>query len=263
MYQSDTEPFPSLGVDLCGGGENMAKRAAGDVLAPTAREPTIGGTQPMKSTIVFATVFTAAMAAGAAAQYGDQKDRSGTDRDRKVKETTVQGCLMSGDLSGTGGTTGTTGSASTAAQFYLANPSFTGGTSSGYGSTSTGTSTTTGSTAGSTTGSTAGTTGNPTSTTAPGTESNRQNGIRLVGGDQSKLQKYVNHRVEIKGRFEDNAGSGSAGSATSSTAGSTAGSTGSAAYGGSTTASADQMAARTLRISSVKEISSTCSSSQR
>ena len=218
----------------------------------------------MKSTIVFATVFTAAMAAGAAAQYGDQKDRSGTDRDRKGTEITVQGCLMSGDLSGTGGTTGTTGSTagstSTPAQFYLANPSFTGGTSSGYGSTSTGTSTTTGSTAGSTTGSTAGTTGNPTSTTAPGTESNRQNGIRLVGGDQSKLQKYVNHRVEIKGRFEDNAGSGSA---TSSTAGSTAGSTGSTAYGGSTTASADQMAARTLRISSVKEISSTCSSSQR
>jgi hypothetical protein len=218
----------------------------------------------MNRTLAFAAVFAAAMAVGASAQYGNPQEKSKSSRDRdNNKEVTVSGCLRSGDIAGTTGTTGSEpgstsrSTASTRAQFYLANPTFTSGGPSSS-STTTNPPTTSYPTNPPTTPPPTGTTGNPTTgATTSGTEA--ANGIRLMGGDKDKLERLVNHQVEIKGRLEGT-GYGSGAGSTSSTTGSTSSTAGSTSSTGATMASG---MGQTLHVSSIKDIASTCSASQR
>jgi len=89
----------------------------------------------------------------------------------------------------------------------------------------------------------------------------------LSGGRQSELQRYVNSRVEITGTLDTSAGAGSgmssgSGGSTTSTSGtgSTAGSSTSSGGGmGSSGSMSGQTAPQHLRVSSVRQLSSTCS----
>lgn len=82
---------------------------------------------------------------------------------------------------------------------------------------------------------TAGTSG----TTAPAPAADAGKSFTLVGGDQADLQKWVNSKVEIKGTIES-----------------------SAAMPTTTADTPDKAPAPRLRITSVKQIASTCSGQQ-
>jgi hypothetical protein len=88
----------------------------------------------------------------------------------------------------------------------------------------------------------------------------------LVGGSPSQLQQYVDSKVEIRGTLDSNAnrsGAGSTAGGTGSTAGgtgSTAGGTGSTAGGtGSTMTGMSHSANQQLRVTSVRQLASSCS----
>ena len=88
---------------------------------------------------------------------------------------------------------------------------------------------------------TAGTSGT-TASTAPAADAGKS--FTLIGGDQADLQKWVNSRVEIKGTIEP---SSAAPAMTASTA---------------TPAAPEKDKAQRLRITSVRQIASTCSAQQ-
>ncbi|HZT75037.1 MAG TPA: hypothetical protein VFA27_00165 [Vicinamibacterales bacterium] len=79
----------------------------------------------------------------------------------------------------------------------------------------------------------------------------------LLEGDNSELRQHANQEVEIRGRIESST-SGSTSSYGST--GSTAGSTSSATSGSNRSASSSSTNAQRVRVESVREISSTCSS---
>jgi len=180
----------------------------------------------MKREFVFGGLIALALSVGASAQTtAGQQYPSTQDKDKDT--VTVTGCLVpgAGGAVGTSGTTATTASPS-AAGFMLINASKDGA-------------------AAATT--TAGTSGTTAATTAPAADAGKS--FNLVGGDQADLQKWVNSRVEIKGTIEASS------AAPSMTGGSTSGTT-------ATSATPEKSPAQRLRITSVRQIASTCSAQQ-
>jgi len=91
----------------------------------------------------------------------------------------------------------------------------------------------------------------------------------LVGGDQSELRQYANSQVEIRGTLESNSSSssgagtgaaGAGGTGASSTGGGSMGSTGTGASPSTTGGGmASSSGGQTLRVSSVRQVSASCS----
>lgn len=178
----------------------------------------------MQRTYVFGTMLALALTGSVYAQQ-DQSAASSAQKDREV---TVTGCLVPGAPSaattaGTAGTSGTAGSTASADKFMLANATITAGPGA--------TTTTTG---------TAGTTGS-TATAAPGPSYN------LIGGQKSDLEPNLNSKVEIKGVIEP--ASASSPSSAGTMTGGTSGATGAAA-------------AKQLRVTSVRQLASSCGGGQ-
>jgi hypothetical protein len=183
----------------------------------------------MKREFVFGGLIALALSVGASAQTtAGQQYPSTQDKDKDT--VTVTGCLVpgAGGAVGTSGTTATTANPS-AAGFMLINASKDGAP------------------AATTTAGTSGTTAS--GTTAPAADAGKS--FTLVGGDQEDLQKWVNSRVEIKGTIEASS------AAPSMTGGSTSATTTTA-----TSATPEKSAAQRLRITSVRQIASTCSAQQ-
>jgi hypothetical protein len=181
----------------------------------------------MKREFVFGGLIALALSVGASAQTtAGQQYPSTQDKDKDT--VTVTGCLVpgAGGAVGTSGTTATTASPS-AAGFMLINASKDGAS------------------AATTTAGTSGTTAS--GSTAPAADAGKS--FTLVGGDPADLQKWVNSRVEIKGTIEASS------AAPAMTGGSTAGTT-------ATPAASEKDKAQRLRITSVRQIASTCSAQQ-
>jgi hypothetical protein len=213
----------------------------------------------MKRTILFGTIFSAALAIGASAQTGS--DPQSGSAQRQNQQVTVTGCLKSSDATASGaagstaGGTGTTGSATTGGTSAgsSAGTSARGGymlTNAKMGS---GASTSGTSGSGSTGAGGTGTTGSAASGTYAGTAGAMKT-FKLEGGSQSDLSKYANSQVEVRGTVDH---SGMASSGSSATG---AGSTGAA---GSTAGSARSGSGDTptLRVNSVRQVAATCSGS--
>ncbi|HET7220044.1 MAG TPA: hypothetical protein VFJ02_18435 [Vicinamibacterales bacterium] len=210
----------------------------------------------MKRTMLFGTIFSAALAMGANAQTsaGTQPgaQSSGAQHNQQI---TVTGCLKSGDATAsnaagsTGGGTGTAGAAGTTGAvgasasrdarsgFTLTNAKI------GGGSATSGTSGTTG----------AGATGSTASGASSVGMASTATTFTLQGGSQSDLNKYANSQVEIRGTLDHSAapstaaGAGAAGSgATDNTAG---------------TARSSASDTPTLHVNSVRQIAPSCSGS--
>lgn len=190
----------------------------------------------MRRQFLFSTVIAAAMAVGVGAQQSSpsQYPSSQSSSDKAV---TVTGCVERG----TGGATGTTGStqpgatagsSTSSSDFVLKNVM--------QGSSST-------------TGSTAGTTGSSTALPSSATTE----GLKLIASASDDLDKYAGKKVEVKGTIEKAGESGSTAGSTSAP-GSTAGSTGSMSSGAS---SQGKMAS--LRVTSIRETSGSCSGGQK
>jgi len=177
----------------------------------------------MKQEFVFGGLIALALSVGTAAQTTYPTSQ---DKDKDKDSVTVTGCLVpgAGGAVGTSGTTSTTATPS-AAGFMLINA------------------TKDGAPAATTTAGTSGTAG----TTAPAADAGKS--FTLVGGDPADLQKWVNSRVEIKGTIE------AAAAAPAMTGGSTTGTT-------ATPERSDKSAPQRLRVTSVKQIASTCSAQQ-
>lgn len=213
----------------------------------------------MKSKIVLGSVFSAVMAVGVSAQT--TPPQTGSQDSQSNRQVTFTGCLQSAEATRASGASGTTGSsssgtgttgagaASAGSAFVLMNAkmgSGSGTASSGSGST----------------GSTASGSSSPSSSAAMAR-------IKLEGS-QSDLQKYANSQVEVRGTLDSKmsgssgstTGSAAAGSATGSSAtGSTAsGSTATGSTAGATGSTSGQDMA-TLRVTSVRQIASSCSGS--
>ncbi len=205
----------------------------------------------MRRTLLFGTVFAAAMAVSVGAQSGSTQDRE-SQYGARGKTVTVTGCLQSAEnSSGSTSTTGSTAGSTTSG-------SMTGSTaSSAYGSqkpaganfvlkdVSMGNPSETSTT-------TSGATGTTGSTSAI---SSFSSGLWLIASSSTEnWSKYLNHRVEVKGSLSEN--SSSSPSTTAS------GSTTSSQTNPSSSYSA-QSNMGTLNVTSIKEISGTCSPSQR
>ena len=208
----------------------------------------------MRRTLLFGTVFAAAMAVSVGAQSGSTQDRE-SQYGARGKTVTLTGCLQSaGNSSGSTSTTGSTAGSTTSG-------SMTGSTaSSAYGSqkpaganfvlkdVSMGSEKNPSETSTTTSGAT-GTTG---STSAI---SSFSSGLWLIATSSTEnWSKYLNHRVEVKGSLSE-----SNSSSPSTTA---SGSTTSSQTNPSSSYSA-QSNMGTLNVTSIKEISGTCSPSQR
>jgi hypothetical protein len=146
----------------------------------------------MKRQLMFGTIFSAALAVGAAAQSATQPPTGQEPSAPKDKTVTVTGCLQSArDSVGTSGTTGSATAIDT--KFVLMNASSGGAASAAASAT--------------------GTSGSSSAMPA-------QKGYNLVGGDKDELTKSVDHKVEINGTLEvamsTAPSASSAGSATSS-----------------------------------------------
>ena len=206
----------------------------------------------MKSKFVLGSVFSAVMAVGVSAQT--TPPQTGSQDSQSNRQVTFTGCLQSADAaraSGAGGAagssssaTGTTGAgaASAGGAFVLMNAK----TGSGSATASSGTGST---------GSTASGSSSPSSSS-----SGAMARIKLEGS-QSDLQRYANSQVEVRGTL-DSKMSGSTGSTTGSAAtGSAAtGSTATGSPAGATGSTSGQDMA-TLRVTSVRQIASSCSGS--
>ena len=205
----------------------------------------------MKRSITFAVLFSTALAVGAGAQStgGQTPSQSGSSDQSQV---TVMGCLQSGDAAAGAGGTATSGAGSAGAPgssgsrgggFVLTNAKMGSGSMSGSSGTSSS------GTAGSATGS------SPRSDMAAGMTRFK------IEGSQSDFQKYANSQVEVTGKVDKKlaSGSSSTGSATTGPTGQT-GATGSgaAATGNAPDARQD---IPTLRVTSVRQVSPTCSGS--
>jgi len=201
-----------------------------------------------KKVWIGACVAVALAGATVAAQTPSSATSQQSSSDRPI---TVTGCLQKGDQSSSSATTGTTGSSSSA-QFILANAKMSSG-SSGSGSTAG----TTGTAAGGTTA--GGTTAGGATT---GSESGRMGGRSyILDASPSELQNHVGHQIEVTGTI-DRSASSSYGNPPSTAGGTTAGGT---TAGGTTTGAAGSTGARSganqhLKVTSVKMVSSTCTS---
>jgi len=209
----------------------------------------------MKRSIMFGVLFSAALAVGAGAQStgGQTPTQSGSSDQSQV---TVTGCLQSD----TGAATGTSGAGSTAGSTGAGSTGATGsGASRGGGFVLTNAKMGGSSASGSTAGSSTGTAGSATGSTSSGMAAGMTR-IKLEGS-QSDLQKYANSQVEVRGKLEKStrSGSGTTGSATSGATGA-AGATGSGA-GASGSASTSRQDMPTLQVSSVRQVSPSCSGS--
>jgi hypothetical protein len=174
----------------------------------------------MKREFVFGGLMAIALGVGAAAQSTAPQAYPSQDKDKDT--VTITGCLMpsSGGAVGTSGTTATTATPP-AGGFMLINAS----KDKGAAATTT-----------------AGTSGTTAGTTAGAADAGKS--YTLIGGDQADLQKWVNSRVEIKGTVDT--------TAAPSTAGTTAGTT-------ATSETPDKNPPQRLRVTSAKQIASTCS----
>ena len=177
----------------------------------------------MKQEFVFGGLIALALSVGTAAQtaYPTSQDK---DKDKDKDTVTVTGCLVPG----AGGAVGTSGTTSTATPSASAGFILINATKDGAPAATT----------------TAGTSGTSATTTAPAADAGKS--YALVGGDPSDLQKWVNSRVEIKGTIEPSA------AAPAMTGGSTAGTT-------ATAERPEKSVPQRLRVTSVKQIASTCS----
>ena len=178
----------------------------------------------MKQEFVFGGLIALALSVGTAAQTAYPASQ---DKDKDNDTVTVTGCLVPG----AGGAVGTSGTTSTAtpsagAGFILINAT----KDSAPAATTT-----------------AGTSGTSATTTAPAADAGKS--YALVGGDPGDLQKWVNSRVEITGTIE------AAAAAPAMTGGSTAGTT-------ATAERPEKSVPQRLRVTSVKQIASTCSAQQ-
>ena len=178
----------------------------------------------MKRAYVFGTMLALALTGSVYAQ--DQTAASSAQKDREV---TVTGCLVPSAPSAatTAGTAGTAASTSSADKFMLANASIT----SGPGATAS-----------------TGTTGTSGTTAAAGTSAPSGASYNLVGGDSSDLDKNLNSKVEIRGVIEPASSASSASAAGGTMTGGTSGATGAAA--------------KQLRVTSVRQLASTCGGGQ-
>ena len=201
----------------------------------------------MKRSIMVGVLFSAALAVAASAQStaGQTASQSGSS-----EQVTVTGCLQRGNAGGASGTSGagSTGAGATRAPgsggsrggFVLTNAKMGSVSPSASPSSSTGTA--------------ASPTGSSSSGIAAGT-------IRLkLEGSQTDLQKYANSQVEVSGKLDKTMGS-----ASSTTGSATTGATGAAGPTGSGAAATgnapDSQDMPTLRVTSVRQISPTCSGS--
>ena len=195
----------------------------------------------MKRSILFGTILSAALATGLSAQTPQTSGAGSPDSQPSGQQVTITGCLKSGDASSSAagsavtGATGTAGATDTkpgaaGGGYILANAK------PGSSASSTGTA----GTAGSAAGATAGTSG---SASAGAT-------YKLQGGDPSDLSKYANSQVEVRGTLS------SASAASASSTGSATGATGSTSASRESGTSSNMP---TLRITSVSQISSSCS----
>jgi hypothetical protein len=207
----------------------------------------------MKRTYIFGTMLAATLTLPLSAMSQQSSaDQSSSQSQRN--EVTVTGCLMAGaggagSTAGTTGTSGSTSASSASGGFMLMNAIVSSGGSSTAGSTAGG------STVGGST--TAGTTGSANSASGSKTGST----YTLTGGQKSELEKYVNSKVEVRGRLDSSssgAGSSAAGSTTAGSGSTASGSTGSAGSG-SSSASGMTGPAQQLHVTSVRQLSSTCS----
>jgi len=186
----------------------------------TERDQNDPGGKSMRHQFIFGTVLAAAMAVAVSAQSSYQSEKPSG----KKETVTLTGCVQKADqATGTAGTTGTTtppttppttttaDTSSASNQFVLTNV---------MASTSSATTTT---------GTTGATTTSPSASSYP-------NGLRLTPSASDDLQKFLNHKVEVKGTIEN--------ASSEMTAGAAAGST----------------KPPTLRVSSIKELSDSCSS---
>jgi hypothetical protein len=184
----------------------------------------------MRREFLFATVLAAALSMGASAQSGTGQSGYGTEKQAKDQNVTVTGCIQSGSETSPG-TAGTSGSSSTAGSAT--------------------------STAGSATSSadTMGTSGSASNASASGADQFVLTNITgapaplsgidrvTLSGKDSDLKKNVGHKVQITGKWESTSPSSTSAS-TAATSGSAAGTSG---KGG------------TLKVSSVKMLSESCS----
>ena len=198
----------------------------------------------MKRTILFGTILSAALATGVSAQQTPPTSTADSPSQQAAsgQQITMTGCLKSGDASaaaagsaatgatGTAGATGATGATpgSRSEGYILTNAK------AGSGSSSTGAA----GSPGAATGATAGTTGSASMAT-----------YKLSGGDQSDLTKYANSQVEVRGTLMSSGQSSTGATSTTGAAGSTSASR----------SSGSDSNMPTLRVSSVRQIASSCS----
>ena len=173
----------------------------------------------MKQTMVFATIFSSALAISAAAQTGSAGSQPpGQEKSTQPQEVTVTGCLQSAASSSSAaaatGTSGAASSASRGAHFLITNAKMAGGSA-------------------------AGTSG----TAAPGAAGESASQFKLEGGNQSDLQKFVNSQVEVRGKLDRGRSSSPSASAPA---------------GGAPGAQKSDDAP-TLRVSSIRQVASSCS----
>lgn len=200
----------------------------------------------MKRSIMVGVLFSAALAVAASAQStaGQTASQSGSS-----EQVTVTGCLQRGNA---GGASGTSGAGSTGAGATGAPGS--GGSRGGFVLTNAkmGSASPSAGTSASSTGTVGSPTGSSPSSIAAGT-------IRFkLEGSQADLQKYANSHVEVSGKLDKGSASSATGSATTGATGA-AGPTGSGAA--ATGSAPDSQDMPTLRMSSVRQVSPTCSGS--
>jgi hypothetical protein len=211
----------------------------------------------MKRQFVFGTVMAAALTVGLGAQTPTPQDpqsskpsSSSSSQEKRGSDTargqmvTVTGCFQSGDTSATGatGTAGTTAKSSGAssAAFKLTDVTQSPADKSGA----------------------AGTAGTAGMASIPTTLD-----LMASGSSSANWSKYLNHKVEVKGTLENAAGAGASATSPSSTSPSSTtppstnppSSTANPAGTPSSTMSAG--AGATLHVTSIKEVSASCSGS--
>ena len=192
----------------------------------------------MKRSIMFGVLFLTALAVAASAQStgGQTPSQSGSS-----DQVTVTGCLRRGDAGSTGaGATGAAGSGGSRGGFVLTNAKM------GSGSPSPGTSA-----------SSTGTAGSPTGSSSLGIAAGTTR-FKLEGS-RADLQNYANSQVEVSGKLAKTMDTVS--SATSSATTGATGAAGPTGSGAAATGNAPGQDMPTLRVSSVRQVSPTCSGS--
>ena len=256
----------------------------------------------MRRTFLFGTVFAAAMAVGVGAQSGTTSQDRDSNREQNVTVTgclksadswsagstagstagTTSGSTsgsMTGSTNPSGSYGSTTASNSSGARFVLTDVSMsdkdhTGDAMSSPNPATSASGATTSASGATTSGSQ--TSGQPGATGTTGSFNGVNTAVWLMAtGSTDNWSKYLNHRVEVKGTLTNNNpsastyGSGSGAATTASGSTTTSGSTASGSPTGSESGatssygSQNQSSMATLHVTSIKEVASTCSGSQR